>query len=214
MSDRRLTVAGAGPRSNLAAFVTRLLRTDDSAVIRVRRRDDEHVEVWGRTGFGVLAVRVLTGAVAPESLVCSAATVLDSVRLAPSDEGGYVDVGFALDSAWRGALPPATGFAHVDDVPARALRAVAERGVEVGREAGGPAGPPASLLDSEVVSVSADGTTVPLSLRTAFALEAMGFAADGADEPVRVSASATWVRVDARFGSLYQRREAGPGLLV
>ena len=23
-----------------------------------------------------------------------------------------------------------------------------------------------------------------------------------------------WVRVDARFGSLYQRREAGPGLLV
>lgn len=214
MSDRRLTVAGAGPRSNLAAFVTRLLRTDDSAVIRVRRRDDERVEAWGRTGFGVLAVRVLTGTVAPESLVCSAATVLDSLRLAPSDEGGYVDVGFALDSAWRGALPPATGFAHVDDVPAQALRAVAARGVEVGRETGGPAGPPASLLDSEVVSVSTDGTTVPISLRTAFALEAMGFAADGADEPVRISASATWVRVDARFGSLYQRREAGPGLLV
>ncbi|RDH10254.1 hypothetical protein DVB88_18815, partial [Tsukamurella pulmonis] len=138
MSDRRLTVAGAGPRSNLAAFVTRLLRTDDSAVIRVRRRDEENVEVWGRTGFGVLAVRVLRGTVAPESLVCSAATVLDSLRLAPSDEGGYVDVGFALDSAWRGALPPATGFAHVDDVPARALRAVAARGVEVGRESGGP----------------------------------------------------------------------------
>ncbi|NMD55580.1 MULTISPECIES: hypothetical protein [Tsukamurella] len=214
MSDRRLTVAGAGPRANLAAFVTRLLRTDDSAVIRVRRRGEEHLEVWGRTGFGVLAVRVLSGAVAPESLVCSAATVLDSLRLAPSDEGGYVDVGFALDSAWRGALPPVTGFAHLDDVPAQALRAVAARGVEVGREAGGPAGPPPSLLDSEVVSVRSGGTTVPISLRTAFALEAMGFAADGADEPVRVSASATWVRVDARFGSLYQRREAGPGLLV
>ena len=218
MSDRRLTVAGAGPRSNLAAFVTRLLRTDDSAVIRVRRRDGEHVEVWGRTGFGVLAVRVLTATVAPESLVCSAATVLDSLRDDPAgdgqQEGGYVDVGFALDSAWRGALPPATGFVHVDDVPAQALRAVAARGVEVGRETGGPAGPPASLLDSEVVSVSTGETTVPISLRTAFALEAMGFAADGADEPVRISASATWVRVDARFGSLYQRREAGPGLLV
>lgn len=218
MSDRRLTVAGAGPRANLAAFVTRLLRTDDSAVIRVRCRDDERVEVWGRTGFGVLAVRVLTGSVAPESLVCSAATVLDSLREDPAGErqhaGGYVDVGFALDSAWRGALPPATGFAHVDDVPAQALRTVAARGVEVGRESGGPAGPPASLLDSEVVAVSADRVTVPILLRTAFALEAMGFAADGADEPVRVSASATWVRVDARFGSLYQRRESGPGLLV
>ena len=214
MSDRRLTVAGAGPRSNLAAFVTRLLRTDDSAVIRVRRRDEENVEVWGRTGFGVLAVRVLRGTVAPESLVCSAATVLDSLRLAPSDEGGYVDVGFALDSAWRGALPPATGFAHVDDVPARALRAVAARGVEVGRESGGPAGPPASLLDSEVVSVSSEAATVPISLRTAFALEAMGFAADAETRTGSSAPSAAWVRVDARFGSLYQRREAGPGLLV
>lgn len=214
MSDRRLTVAGAGPRANLAAFVTRLLRTDDSAVIRVRRRDDEHVEVWGRTGFEILAVRVLIGSVAPETLVCSAATVLDSLRADPADASGYVDTGFALDSAWRGALPPATGFAHVDDVPAQALRSVAARGVEVGRESGGPAGPPASLLDSEVVSVSAGETTVPITLRTAFALEAMGFAADGPEEPVRISASATWVRVDARFGSLLQRREAGPGLLV
>ncbi|KXP00542.1 hypothetical protein [Tsukamurella pseudospumae] len=218
MSDRRLTVPGARPRANLAAFVTRLLRTDDSAVVRVRRRDDDHVEVWGRTGFGVLVVRVLTGTVAPESLVCSATTVLDSLREDPAGDrqhaGGYVDVGFALDSAWRGALPPATGFVTVDEVPARALRDVAARGVEVGREAGGPAGPPASLLDSEVVSVSSGETTVPIALRTAFALEAMGFAADGADEPVRVSASATWVRVDARYGSLYQRRESGPGLLV
>lgn len=214
MSDRRLTIVGDAPRSNLAAFVTRLLRTDDSAVIRVRRRGDEHVEVWGRTGFGVLAVRVLAGAVAPEALVCSATTVLDSLRGAPSGPGGDVDVGFALDSAWRGALPPTTGFAPVDDVPAAALRTVAERGVEVGRETGGPAGPPASLLDSEVVGVSGPGGTVSIALRTAFSLEAMGFAGDGADEPVRVSASTTWVRVDARYGSLYQRRESGPGLLV
>ncbi len=216
MSDRRLTVAGAGPRADLAAFVTRLLRTDDSAVIRVRSRDDERVEVWGRTGFGVLAVRVLPGAVAPESLVCSAATVLDSLRADPAGErehrDGYVDTGFALDSAWRGALPPATGFTAVDDVPARALRDVAARGVEVGKQNGGPAGPPPSLLDSEVVSVSHGDTVAPVNLRTAFALEAMGFAADGPEEPVRVSASATWVRLDARFGSLYQRREPGSPL--
>lgn len=214
MSDRRLTVSGARPRGNLAAFVTRLLRTDDSAVIRVRRRDDEHVEVWGRTGFGVLVVRVLAGSVAPASLVCSATTVLESLRSEPASPDGYVDTGFSLDSAWRGALPPASGFEHLDDVPAQALRAVAARGIEVGREAGGPAGPPQSLLDSDVVSVSAGDRSVPLSLRTAFSLEAMGFAGDGADEPVRVSASATWVRVDARYGSLYQRRESGPSLLV
>ncbi len=207
-------MAGEAPRSNFAAFATRLLRTDDSAVLRLRRRDEERVEVWGRTGFGVLAMRVLTGTVAPESVVCSALTALDSIRSAPSDPTGYVDVGFALDSAWRGALPPRAGFSPVDSVPAQALREVAARGVEVGRETGGPAGPPPSLLDSEVASVTGGGATVPLTLRTAFALEAMGFAADGPEEPVRVSTTATWVRIDARYGSLYQRREAGPGLLV
>ena len=62
--------------------------------------------------------------------------------------------------------------------------------------------------------MSGPGGTVSIALRTAFSLEAMGFAGDGADEPVRVSASTTWVRVDARYGSLYQRRESGPGLLV
>lgn len=214
MSDRRLTVSHTPARSNLAAFATRLLRTDESAVIRVRRRSEDHLEVWGRTGFGVLVVRVLTGTVAPESIVCSATTLLESLRSAPNDPQGYVDVGFALDSAWRGALPPSDGFVWIDDVPAQALRSVAARGIEVGREAGGPAGPPQSLLESEVIGVSGHGGEASISLRTAFSLEAMGFASEGPDEPVRIAVNRTWVRVDARFGSLYQRREAGPELLL
>jgi hypothetical protein len=44
----------------------------------------------------------------------------------------------------------------------------------------------------------------------------MGFLpqpADGADEIIRVRVLPTWLRVDARFGSVYRRR-GGPALLV
>ncbi|MFC7756324.1 hypothetical protein [Tsukamurella soli] len=120
-----------------------------------------------------------------------------------------------MDSAWRGALPPADGFLLVDTVPAAVLRGIAERGAEMGREVSGPAGPPPSLLASHVLHVDdGAGLSVDIELRTAFALEAMGFAGDGADEPVRVRATATWLRLDARFGSLYQRAVTGPRLLV
>jgi hypothetical protein len=214
VTERSLTVPGRA-RNDLAAFITHLVRTDESAVLRVRRRsvvDDGagEIEVWGATGFGVLAMRVLPGAVTPDSLVCSAGLALDSLR---ADRfGPDVDAGYSMDSAWRGALPPVDGYRHLEDVPAVELIGLAERGVAVGRSEAGPLGLPPSLLDSAVVTVSGVGEQVVLPLRLAFALSAMGFTADG--DPVRVRASATWIRVDARYGSLYQRREAGPRLLV
>ncbi|MDF0529665.1 hypothetical protein P0W64_04080 [Tsukamurella sp. 8F] len=218
MSERFLRVPDAA-RADLVAFVSRLLRTDESAVLRVRRRDpvatpespgQPVIEVWGATGFGILAVRVIPGAVSPDSMVASAALVRDSLQSGDVD----VDTGYSMDSAWRGALPPPDGFDLLDSVPAKVLHELAEHGAEVGRETGGPAGPPPSLLDSHVLEVEGAGRTVGIALRTTFALRAMGFAGDGPDEPVRVRASATWVRLDARYGSLYQRAEAGPRLLV
>lgn len=62
-------------------------------------------------------------------------------------------------------------------------------------------------------------------MRMVFALGAMGFVpttgrdtmvADGiaADEVVRVRASNTWIRLDARYGSVYLRKSGGIGLSV
>ena len=67
---------------------------------------------------------------------------------------GFVDPGFAMDSAWRGMLPPETGFVHLDDVPARVVLDLAQRGVALAKEYGSAHGPPASLLDQEVVAVT------------------------------------------------------------
>jgi len=205
-------------RADLAAFVDRALRLDDAAVIRLKARPDGLLTAWLATGFDVLASRVVAGTVRPGDMSVSAEALARG--LSAMDAAGYVDPGFAMDSAWRGALPPESGFAHLDDVPARVLLDLAERGARVANEHGGAHGPPVSLLDQEVIRVSSDDVSVGLPMRCVFALTAMGFLpalpGDGigaADEMVRVRVLPTWLRVDARFGSVYRRR-GGPALLM
>ena len=91
------------------------------------------------------------------------------------DRSGHVDPGFPMDSAWRGVLPPDTGFAHIDDVPARVVLELAQRGVALAKEHGSSHGPPVSLLDQEVLAVSSPQGDVDIPMRCVFALTAMGF---------------------------------------
>jgi hypothetical protein len=131
-----------------------------------------------------------------------------------------------MDSAWRGALPPDSGFVHLDDVPARAVLDLAQRGVTLAKEHGSAHGPPASLLDQEVVAVSSGDASVGIPMRCVFALTAMGFLPQSpsraddfspesvaADEVVRVRVHPSWLRVDARFGTVYRRR-GDPALVL
>jgi len=115
-----------------------------------------------------------------------------------------------------GDLPPESGWSPVDDVPTAEIEALAERGLALARENAGPLGPPASLLDQPVLTVSAPaGPTVKVPLRCLFALSGMGFLggdrADGADDggSVRVSATGAWLRLDARYGAVVRRRFDG-----
>jgi len=141
------------------------------------------------------------------------------------DRSGFVESGFSMDSAWRGALPPESGFVHVDDVPARVVLELAQRGVALAKEHSSAHGPPASLLDQEVLAVHSGDVTVGIPMRCVLALTAMGFlpqsGASGqldpdtvaADEIVRVRAFPSWLRIDARFGSVYRRR-GDPALVL
>jgi hypothetical protein len=191
-------------RDNLAAFVERARRLDDAAVIRLRQRAQGLVVAWTATGFEVLASRVVAGRVRPAD-ICAGADAL-SQGLAAMDRSGYVELGFPMDSAWRGALPPDAGFAHLDDVPAQVMLDLAQRGAELSKEQGAQ-GPPVSLLDQDVIRVSGGGNSVGIPMRCVFALTAMGFVDPGApDEIVRVRVLSAWLRIDARFGSLFRRR--------
>jgi hypothetical protein len=195
--------------ADLAAFVERAARLDDAAVIRLRTRSAGEVTAWAATGLDVLASRVVAGIVRPNDLSIGADELTRG--LAAVDKSGYVDPGFPMDSAWRGALPPDSGFTHLDDVPARLMLDLAQRGGELAREHGSSQGPPVSLLDQEVIRVSSADGSVGIPMRCVFALTAMGFlpqSADAvdADEIVRVRTLRAWLRIDARWGSVYRRR--------
>jgi hypothetical protein len=215
--ERGLWLEDAVHREDLSAFVDAALRLDDSSVIRLRERPGGQVVAWLATGFDVLASRVVGGRVRPADLSAGADALARA--LPEMDRSGYVDPGFAMDSAWRGALPPDNGFVHLDDVPARAVLDLAQRGVALAKEHSSSHGPPASLLDQEVVAVRSGDTEVGIPMRCVFALTAMGFLPQStskgdefapesvaADEVVRVRVLPAWLRIDARFGSVYRRR--------
>lgn len=208
-SERGVWLTDEAHRDDLAAFAERAIRLDEAAVIRLRQRTDGLLAAWFATGFDVLATRVVAGRVNPPDLSAGADAL--AAGLQAMDRGGFVEPGFALDSAWRGALPPDSGFVHLDDVPARVVLDLAERGGTLVKQHSGGQGPPVSLLDQEVVAVSSADDSVGIPMRCVFALTAMGFlpqagSAVGADEIVRVRVTPTWLRIDARFGSVYRRR--------
>jgi hypothetical protein len=214
--ERGLWLEDAVHREDLSTFIDAALRLDDASVIRLRERPGGQVVAWVATGFDVLASRVVGGRVRPADLSVGADALARA--LAAKDRSGYVDPGFAMDSAWRGALPPDSGFVHLDDVPARVVLDLAQRGVALAKEHSSAHGPPASLLEQEVVAVSSGDTMVGIPMRCVFALTAMGFLPQSstvdefapesvtADEVVRVRVLPAWLRIDARFGTVYRRR--------
>jgi hypothetical protein len=212
-ADPGLTIPHAVQRNDLAAFVERVVRLDDAAVIRLRRRTDGLVAAWVNTGFDVLAVRVVAGHLGATDLSCGADQLMRGLREA--GDSGHVDPGYPMDSAWRGVLPPDSGFTHLDDVPAAVLVDLARRGADLARDHGSAHGPPASLLDQEVLRVSAGDAVVAVPMRCVFALTAMGFVPEppSAAEIVRVRVLPAWLRIDALFGSVFRRR-GDPALVL
>ncbi len=220
--ERHITLTGADDRADAIAFLGRALRIDDAAVVRIAARPDGLIGLWVTTGFDVLAGRSVFGRQRPDDLVCDAAALRDSLTTAAPGE--HIDPGFGMESAWRGSLPAAGGFAQLDDVPARTVVELSRGGAHLARNEGSAHGPATGLLDQDVLEVSGSGTEgrAAVSMRSLFALTAMGFVRDAEGrevtetspielidpaEPVRIRLSGAWIRIDARFGSVFQRRE-------
>jgi hypothetical protein len=149
--------------------------------------------------------------VEPADITTYAAALLSALSV---DRADTVDPGSG--GLWQGLLPPDDGWAVVDSVPAAELERLTERGLELAREHAGPLGPPASLLDQTVLTVAgAAGPPVRIPMRCLFALSGMGFVGAGdVGETVRVSATSSWLRLDARYGAVVRRRITALPLLV
>jgi hypothetical protein len=204
----RLTVPDQDERGDLGAFVARVVRLDQAALVRLQGGDGT-VTAWASTPFDVLATRPVHGVLDPSDVTVPAAGLLTALTV---ERAETVDPGSG--GLWQGELPPAEGWYPVDDVPAAELEGLTERGLAVARENAGPLGPPASLLDQTVLTVSAGSRpAVKVPLRCLFALSGMGFL--GEDGPaVRVSATGTWLRLDAHYGAVVRRRITALPLLV
>jgi hypothetical protein len=172
------------------------------------------MDVWAATPFDALSTRSVEGSVDPADLTISGNELLATLTVAGVD---VMDPGAPKDLMWRSELPPATGWKLVDDLPARLVGEVAERGIDVAKENVGPKGtPPASLLDQEVFTVQGSGLDVKVPLRCLFVLSGMGFLVNtpAEEEIVRVSATDSWLRLDSRFGAVVRRRHALLPLLL
>lgn len=170
--------------------------------------------------LGLLDARHIAGDPAlSEELIAGARGQWRTAIRSRMDGTGYVDPCFAMDSSWRSALPPESGFTYLDDVSAQVMMDLAQEGARLAKEHSSSHGPPASLLDQEVIRVSSADVSVGLPMRCVFALAAMGFLpqsrdAIDANEMIRVRTLPAWLRLDARFGSVYRRRgEAAMTLL-
>jgi hypothetical protein len=208
----RLTVPDQGERGDLGAFVARVVRLDQAALVRLQAGGGT-VTAWAATPFDVLATRTVHGALEPADVTVPASSLLTALTV---ERAETVDPG--TGGLWHGELPPATGWQPVDDVPAADLERLTERGLAVARENAGPMGPPASLLDQTVLTVTDTGNrpSVKVPLRCLFALSGMGFLGDTGPDAgvVRVSATGTWLRLDARYGAVVRRRITALPLLV
>lgn len=200
-------------RDDLGAFVARSVRLDQQAVVRLRTRGDM-VEAWVATPFDVLATRTVRGTVLPADVTVSGNELLAALAIVG---GERLDPGPPRDLLWRAALPPGDGWQVVDELPVRIVSELADKGIEVARRNPGPRGSaPTSLLDQHVLTVSGSGLAVKVPMRCLFALSGMGFlvAEEDGTETVRVTATDSWLRLDARYGAVLRRRHALLPLLV
>lgn len=207
----RLTVPDPDDRGDLGAFVARVVRLDQAALVRLQAGGGT-VTAWAATPFDVIATRAVHGALEPADVTMPAAGLLTALTVERADTVDPGSGGF-----WHGELPPSVGWQPVDDVPAAELERLTERGLAVARENAGPMGPPASLLDQTVLTVSTGARpAVKVPLRCLFALSGMGFLGDTGPDAgvVRVSATGTWLRLDARYGAVVRRRLTALPLLV
>ena len=203
-----LRIPDADDRGDLGAFIGRVVRLDTVATVRLQAVGGI-VTAWASTPFDVLVTRAVHGTLDPADVTVAASTLLTALSV---DRAETVDPG--AGGLWAGQLPPVDGWAAVDDVPAAEIERLTERGLTLARENAGPLGPPASLLDQTVVTVTADGRPpVKVPMRCLFALSGMGFTG-GSDGAVRVSATGSWMRLDARYGAVVRRRITTLPLLV
>jgi hypothetical protein len=211
----RLVFADPADAPGLAAFLTRQLRWDKAAVVRLRATGDGVLAAFTRPArFEVLAVRP-TRLAGPASAAELDSTVVAGALLDAIDESGALAVPPPVTGApWTGVLPPRGEWRRLTEPPAEEVRDAAAAIVGEFRERSErlvPAERTRAALDAlaeDVWSRSYPGS--PLPLRAVHAAHALGFLRQPG--PAAVLAAGPWLRLRTDHGSIVVRRTGRPAL--
>jgi hypothetical protein len=197
-------------RADAGAFVSRLLRLDSAAVVRLRPVNPGVIELWAMLPFRVLVTRAVAGgADGPGRDVTVRGGDFLQWLLKP-------DMPFPAprDQMWRWPLPP-SGAVAVEAVPGVDIWRVADAAEVTLRDAvtygvgGRSAGERVvreALLDHVPITVtSPTGERVDVSQRLVQALVRMNFLARGGETAVTVRVLGGWVGLSGTYGSCWHR---------
>lgn len=203
-------------RADVIRFLSRAVAMDEATPVRIVAGGGG-VRLWARTPFGPQITRLFVGDASAADQVTLAHSLMHAAG--NPDPDGHIDLGYLMPSAWQGILPPDSGFVLREMFRAQDLIDLSERARSVAAEQSGPAGIAPSLLDQEVISIEEpistnveNNATLTVPMRTIFALTSAGFipvknGRTPAGEKVRLSTKGPWLRLDARFGSVFWRPE-------
>ncbi|ANB06454.1 hypothetical protein SAM40697_2495 [Streptomyces ambofaciens] len=219
-----LHLADEGEAADLAAFLSRLLRYDRAAAVRLQAAGTA-LAVFGRPpSFEVLAVRAVRLAKPYENgldvtldATVSAGELLEAVDEKAATAGVP---GTVTGPPWAGVLPPRGGWRPEPGLPAPdALRALVAAAVAEFRSRTGelaPEGRTRAELDGigrEIWSRTVGETGLPV--RAVHAAQSLGFlgpAGGSAEDAPKLFSSGPWLRLRTPYGSVALRR-AGAGAL-
>jgi hypothetical protein len=204
-------VIADGSRADAGAFLSRLVRLDPNAVVRLRPGSDGRVLIWARLPFDPLVVRGLAAAVERDVTV-RAGELLTAV-------GAGRELPAPRDADWRWPLPPPAAV-DVETVPADEVLRIAAAAADtaraalssgVGGRAVGSRRVRDALLDHVPIVVEADGADgqktggqrVEVPQRLVQAVVRMGFVTPGSRVIVRRAAA--WVGLAGEHGAAWHR---------
>ena len=156
--------------SGLRALLLRARGLDEQATVRFRQLG-EQVDCFVTTPFRVLASRRVVGEVSRDGAAAGVSAVLEALDSSPEN----ASLGPARDAMFPGALPPASGFVLVEELPVGVVRDLADQGRALARQ----------------------------FACTALQLIPGGSAPEEIPRQLRVSSVGRWLRIDAPFGSVY-----------
>lgn len=211
----------------VAAVITRVLRMDSGAMVRLVSRGEDATDLVIATPLGCVVAQRVHATVSEDGAVVSAdplpallaeaAAGEDAGKGAGEGTGGAVlRLGGRMDMLWTGTPPPADGWTVVDTVPGTDVREVFERMQSEAEEHSGPHGLPPSLLDQPLLRLTSRTQTgiVEIPGSVVAAMGSLGLVREPPEEMaghdlIRVSVTGSWIRVDALFGTVYLPRPGG-----